>query len=175
MAFHTIEICAGVGMLGEGLRAGLAHMGHPLRTVAYLERETYPAACLAARIEEGSLTNAHPKTPTPTPSTHRPTPKRNHLVPALRTTPPHDRRPALSRALGVRWVRGRAAESENEGSEMNDNLPPLPEPEAMEHAKKAAEKYGSDWLPVLASGCTYPQCVSSRGCSGACGKTTVTK
>lgn len=55
MAFHTIEICAGVGMLGEGLRAGFAHMGIPLRTVAYLERETYPAACLAARIEEGSL------------------------------------------------------------------------------------------------------------------------
>lgn len=33
---------------------------------------------------------------------------------------------------------------------MTDNLPPLPEPEAMEHAKAAAEKYGSDWLPVRA-------------------------
>ena len=42
-------------MLGEGLRAGLRHMGVPLRTVAFLEREAYPAACLAARIEEGSL------------------------------------------------------------------------------------------------------------------------
>jgi len=58
MALHTIEICAGVGMLGEGLRAGLAHLGIPLRTVAYLERETYPAACLAARCEEGSLDSA---------------------------------------------------------------------------------------------------------------------
>jgi DNA (cytosine-5)-methyltransferase 1 len=45
-------------MLGEGLRAGLAHMGIPLRTVAYLEREAYPAACLAARIEESSLDGA---------------------------------------------------------------------------------------------------------------------
>ena len=45
--------------------------------------------------------------------------------------------------------------------------------EAMEHAKKAAEKYGSDWLPVRASSCTYPHCVSSLGCAGACGKTTV--
>lgn len=47
--------------------------------------------------------------------------------------------------------------------------------EAMEHAKYCAEKYGSDWLPVRASGCAYPQCVSPRGCAGACGKTTVTK
>ena len=42
-------------MLGEGLRAGLAHMGIQTRTVCYLEREAYPAACLAARCEEGSL------------------------------------------------------------------------------------------------------------------------
>jgi DNA (cytosine-5)-methyltransferase 1 len=58
VALHTIEICAGVGMLGEGLRAGLAHLGLPLRTVAYLEREVYPAACIAARCEEGSLDDA---------------------------------------------------------------------------------------------------------------------
>ena len=42
-------------MLGEGLRAGLANMGIQTRTVCYLEREAYPAACLAARCEEGSL------------------------------------------------------------------------------------------------------------------------
>lgn len=60
---------------------------------------------------------------------------------------------------------------------MNDNLPAMTEPEghpypnAMEHAKYCAEKYGSDWLPVRASGCTYPKCVSSRGCAGACGRT----
>jgi DNA (cytosine-5)-methyltransferase 1 len=52
---HTIEICAGVGMLGEGLRAGLARMGIDTRVCCYLEREAYPAAVLAARMEEGSL------------------------------------------------------------------------------------------------------------------------
>lgn len=58
MALHTIEICAGVGMLGEGLRAGLSHMGIALRTVCYVEREAYAAAVLAARCEEGSLDDA---------------------------------------------------------------------------------------------------------------------
>lgn len=42
-------------MLGEGLRAGLAHMGIPHRTVCYVEREAHAAAVLAARIQEGSL------------------------------------------------------------------------------------------------------------------------
>lgn len=42
-------------MLGEGLRAGLQHMGIAHRTVCYVEREAYAAAVLAARIEEGSL------------------------------------------------------------------------------------------------------------------------
>lgn len=42
-------------MLGEGLRAGLAHMGHTHRTVAYIEREAYAASVLVARMEEGSL------------------------------------------------------------------------------------------------------------------------
>lgn len=55
VALHTIEICAGVGMLGEGLRAGLARMGIDTRVCCYLEREAYPAAVLAARMEEGSL------------------------------------------------------------------------------------------------------------------------
>ena len=55
---HTIEICAGVGMLGEGLRAGLAHMGVTHRTVAYIEREAYAASVLVARMEEGSLDGA---------------------------------------------------------------------------------------------------------------------
>lgn len=58
VALHTIEICAGVGMLGEGLRAGLAHLGIAHRTVCYLEREAYAAAVLAARMEEGSLDGA---------------------------------------------------------------------------------------------------------------------
>lgn len=52
---HTIEICAGVGMLGEGLRAGLARMGVATRVGCYLEREAYPAAVLAARMQDGAL------------------------------------------------------------------------------------------------------------------------
>ncbi len=45
-------------MLGEGLRAGLAHLGRAHRTIAYIEREAYAAAVLAARMEEGSLDGA---------------------------------------------------------------------------------------------------------------------
>ena len=42
-------------MLGEGLRAGLSHLGLSVRPVCYLEREAYPAAVLASRIQELSL------------------------------------------------------------------------------------------------------------------------
>lgn len=55
MDFHAIELFAGVGMLGEGLRAGLGYLGIQNRTVCYVEREAYAAAVLAARIKEGSL------------------------------------------------------------------------------------------------------------------------
>lgn len=55
MDLHTIELFAGVGMLGEGLRAGLGYLGIQTRTVCYVEREAYAAAVLAARIQEGSL------------------------------------------------------------------------------------------------------------------------
>lgn len=55
VAVHTLEICSGVGMLGEGLRAGLRYLGIETRTVCHIEREAYAAAVLAARIEEGSL------------------------------------------------------------------------------------------------------------------------
>ena len=55
MALHTLEICTGVGMLGEGLRAGLQYMGVETRPVCYIEREAYASSVLAARIEEGSL------------------------------------------------------------------------------------------------------------------------
>lgn len=51
----SIELFAGVGMLGEGLRAGLDHLGIPYRTVCYVEREAHAAANLVARMEEGSL------------------------------------------------------------------------------------------------------------------------
>jgi len=52
---NTIELCAGVGMLGEGLAAGLRHMGVNSRCILYAEREAYPCAVLEARMEEGSL------------------------------------------------------------------------------------------------------------------------
>jgi len=55
MDIHAIELFAGVGMLGEGLRAGLGYLGEQARTVCYVEREAYAAAVLAARIQEGSL------------------------------------------------------------------------------------------------------------------------
>ena len=55
MDLHTIELFAGVGMLGEGLRAGLEYLGVQARPVCYVEREAYAAAVLAARIQEGSL------------------------------------------------------------------------------------------------------------------------
>jgi site-specific DNA-cytosine methylase len=55
MALHSIELFAGVGMLGEGLRAGLAHLGIPTRTVCFVEREAHAASVLVARMEEGSL------------------------------------------------------------------------------------------------------------------------
>lgn len=42
-------------MLGEGLRAGLGHLGIETRAVCYVEREAHAAGVLAARIEEGSL------------------------------------------------------------------------------------------------------------------------
>jgi DNA (cytosine-5)-methyltransferase 1 len=55
MVLHTVELFSGVGMLGEGLRAGLRHMGVETRTLCHVEREAYAASVLAARMEEGSL------------------------------------------------------------------------------------------------------------------------
>jgi len=55
MALRTLELCSGVGMLGEGLRAGLGVLGIETRAVCHVEREAYAAAVLAARMEEGSL------------------------------------------------------------------------------------------------------------------------
>ncbi|WP_035060574.1 DNA cytosine methyltransferase [Andreprevotia chitinilytica] len=53
--FFGIELCAGVGMLGEGLRAGLAFLGLDYRTVCYVEREAPAAAQLVALMEAGAL------------------------------------------------------------------------------------------------------------------------
>lgn len=55
MGLRSIELFAGVGMLGEGLRAGLTYLGVTTRTVCFVEREAHAAGVLAARIQEGSL------------------------------------------------------------------------------------------------------------------------
>lgn len=51
----AISLFSGVGMLDEGLRAGLRFMGFAHRTVLHVEREAHGASVLAARMEEGSL------------------------------------------------------------------------------------------------------------------------
>jgi DNA (cytosine-5)-methyltransferase 1 len=55
MDLSTVELFAGVAMLGEGLRAGLEYMGIQTRPVCYVEREAHAAGVLVARMEEGSL------------------------------------------------------------------------------------------------------------------------
>lgn len=52
---NCIELFSGVGMLGEGLRAGLDYMGIAYRTVCHVEREAYAASVLVARMEEKSM------------------------------------------------------------------------------------------------------------------------
>lgn len=52
---HSIELCAGVGMLGEGVRAAFRHLGLDHRTVLYVEREAPAAAQLVALMEAGAL------------------------------------------------------------------------------------------------------------------------
>ncbi|HUV69438.1 MAG TPA: DNA cytosine methyltransferase [Terracidiphilus sp.] len=55
LALSAISLFSGVGMLDEGLRAGLAHLGIAHRTICHVEREAHAAAVLVARMEEGSL------------------------------------------------------------------------------------------------------------------------
>ncbi|MBF3745753.1 DNA cytosine methyltransferase [Burkholderia pseudomallei] len=58
VALHSIELCAGVGMLGEGVRAAFEHFGIGHRTVCYVEREATAAAQLAALMEAGAIDQA---------------------------------------------------------------------------------------------------------------------
>lgn len=58
LALSAISLFSGVGMLDEGLRAGLRHLGIAYRTVLHVEREAHAAAVLAARMEEGSVDGA---------------------------------------------------------------------------------------------------------------------
>ena len=54
----SIELCAGVGMLGEGFAAALEFLGIGHRTVCYVEREAAAAAQLATLMEAGALAPA---------------------------------------------------------------------------------------------------------------------
>lgn len=58
VALSSIELCAGVGMLGEGFAAALRHLGIEHRTVCYVEREAAAAGQLAALMEAGALAAA---------------------------------------------------------------------------------------------------------------------
>lgn len=58
MALHSIELCAGVGMLGEGVRTAFEFFGIEHRTVCYVEREAAAAAQLARLMEAGALDSA---------------------------------------------------------------------------------------------------------------------
>lgn len=55
VVIHSIELCAGIGMLGEGVRAAFEHIGCEHRTVCYVEREASAAGQLATLMEEGAL------------------------------------------------------------------------------------------------------------------------
>lgn len=52
---NTLALCAGVGMLDEGLRAGCEYLGIRSRVLAYVERDSYAATTLLARMDEQSL------------------------------------------------------------------------------------------------------------------------
>lgn len=52
---HGLSLCSGIGGLELGLRAVF---GSTLRVVGYVERESYAAAALVARMEEASLDRA---------------------------------------------------------------------------------------------------------------------
>lgn len=55
MVISSFELCAGVGMLGEGVRAAFEFLGWQHRTVAYVEREAPAAAQLVALMEAECL------------------------------------------------------------------------------------------------------------------------
>lgn len=49
--FNALSLCAGIGGIDLGLRA----VCPSVRSIAYVEREAFSAAVLAARMEEGKL------------------------------------------------------------------------------------------------------------------------
>ena len=53
-----LSLFAGVGMLDEGARAGFNLLGFDYRCVGYVERDSYAAAALVARMEGQALDQA---------------------------------------------------------------------------------------------------------------------
>ena len=53
-----IELCAGVGWLGLGIELACRHLGIEYRTVCHVERCSYAAATLVARMEDSALAAA---------------------------------------------------------------------------------------------------------------------
>jgi DNA (cytosine-5)-methyltransferase 1 len=54
----VLSVCSGVGGLDLGVADALRRTGFSPRTVCYVERESFAAANLAARMEEGRLDSA---------------------------------------------------------------------------------------------------------------------
>ena len=54
-AFYHLDLCSGSGMLGEAVRFAL---DGGIRTVAYVERETYAASAIVARMDDEALDRA---------------------------------------------------------------------------------------------------------------------
>ena len=52
---NVLGLCAGAGMLEEGVALGLEYFGVGARTVALVERDGYAAAALVARMEAASM------------------------------------------------------------------------------------------------------------------------
>ena len=52
---QILELCAGAGMLGVGLKLGLAALGRDGRVVCYVERDAFAASALVARMEDAAL------------------------------------------------------------------------------------------------------------------------
>jgi DNA (cytosine-5)-methyltransferase 1 len=52
---NGMALCAGVGMLDEGAKAAVEFLGGEYRTICYVERDSFAAACLVARMEDAAL------------------------------------------------------------------------------------------------------------------------
>lgn len=153
----AIELCAGVGQLGEGLRAGLQHLGFSPRVLCYVEREAYPVGVLAARggaHGEGGVV-----------STAKPCQHRRRIVGrffASIYSQAEDGRPALwsvvevlacvkcKEELGGRWVSGKLHKTERAALKAY-GVPEADLPAPPNHKAKAAVSVPCTGWPFPAS------------------------